>query len=119
MHATAMSLWSTGTVGAAIAFDRFEIAVIVAGLNFVALRVLFPIKETMENGDSFKDEKKVLKSRLPIPMPAIRKMIVFLLYLYCLKIDFLSVCCYCSILESILFPVRYDTLFIVATSVRL
>jgi putative Mg2+ transporter-C (MgtC) family protein len=59
--ATAVSLWSTGTVGAAIAFDRFEIAIIVAGLNFVALRVLSPIKETMENGDSFKDEKKSSK----------------------------------------------------------
>ncbi len=55
--ATAVSLWSTGTVGAAIAFNRFEIAVIVAGLNFIALRVLSPLKKTIDNGDSFEDGK--------------------------------------------------------------
>ncbi|MFO8084934.1 MAG: MgtC/SapB family protein [Desulfobacterales bacterium] len=59
--ATAVSLWSTGTVGAAIAFNRFEIAILVAGLNFGALRLLSPIKETIESGDSFKDEKNSSK----------------------------------------------------------
>ena len=47
--ATAVSLWSTGTVGAAIAFNRFEIAILVAGMNFLVLRLLSPLKEKMEN----------------------------------------------------------------------
>lgn len=46
--ATAVSLWSTGTVGAAVAHNRFEIAVLIALANFVALRVLSPIKEEMD-----------------------------------------------------------------------
>jgi len=53
--ATAVSLWSTGTVGAAIAFNRFEIGVLVAGLNFVALRILSPIKEEIDE-DSYTDD---------------------------------------------------------------
>jgi putative Mg2+ transporter-C (MgtC) family protein len=51
--ATAVSLWSTGTIGAAIAFDRIEIALLVAGLNFTALRFLSYIKKDMK--DSFED----------------------------------------------------------------
>ncbi len=47
--ATAVSLWSTGTVGAAVAFDRYEIAILVAGMNFLVLRLLSPLKEKMEN----------------------------------------------------------------------
>ncbi len=59
--ATAVSLWSTGTVGAAIAFNRFEVAILVAGLNFIALRILSPLKETIDNGNSFEDEKNISK----------------------------------------------------------
>ncbi len=55
--ATAVSLWSIGTVGAAIAFNRFEVAILVAGLNFIALRVLSPLKKTIDNDDSFEDGK--------------------------------------------------------------
>jgi putative Mg2+ transporter-C (MgtC) family protein len=45
--ATAVSLWSTGTVGAAVAHNRFEIAILIALANFIALRVLSPIKDEM------------------------------------------------------------------------
>jgi putative Mg2+ transporter-C (MgtC) family protein len=47
--ATAVSLWSTGTLGAAVAHNRFEIAILIALANFVALRVLSPIKHEMDN----------------------------------------------------------------------
>ena len=53
--ATAVSLWSTGTVGAAIAFNRFEIGVLVAVLNFIVLRILSPVKEEI-NEDSYTDD---------------------------------------------------------------
>ena len=46
--ATAVSLWSTGTVGAAVAHNRFEIAIVIVALNFIALRVLSPLKDGME-----------------------------------------------------------------------
>lgn len=43
--ATAASLWSTGAIGAAVAFRRLEIAVILAIANFALLRWLKPLKE--------------------------------------------------------------------------
>ena len=52
--ATAVSLWSTGVLGAAVAHNRFEIAVLIAIANFVALRLLSPIKEEMTQ-DEFDD----------------------------------------------------------------
>lgn len=42
--ATAASLWSTGAIGAAIAFNHIEIAVILAIANFALLRLLKPLK---------------------------------------------------------------------------
>lgn len=43
--ATASSIWCTGAIGAAVAFGRIEIAVILSGITFVALRLLTPIVE--------------------------------------------------------------------------
>ncbi|HYN89162.1 MAG TPA: MgtC/SapB family protein [Ardenticatenaceae bacterium] len=44
--ATAASIWNTGAVGAAVALDRGEIAVVLSIINFVLLRVLTPIVPT-------------------------------------------------------------------------
>jgi putative Mg2+ transporter-C (MgtC) family protein len=38
--ATAASIWNTGAVGAAVAFQRYEIAVALAAVNFGILRFL-------------------------------------------------------------------------------
>lgn len=43
--ATADSIWNTGAVGAAVAFHRYEIAVVLALINFLTLRFLAPLKE--------------------------------------------------------------------------
>jgi putative Mg2+ transporter-C (MgtC) family protein len=43
--ATAASVWSTGAVGAAVAFARYEIAVLIMLLNFIVLRWLSPLKD--------------------------------------------------------------------------
>lgn len=51
--ATAVSLWSTGNIGPAIAFGRSEIAVVVAVLSFIALRLLSSLKSNIK--DSFED----------------------------------------------------------------
>ncbi len=42
--ATAASIWNTGAVGAAVAFHRYEIAVVLVLANFCALRFMAPLK---------------------------------------------------------------------------
>jgi putative Mg2+ transporter-C (MgtC) family protein len=42
--ATAASIWNTGAIGAAVAYGRYEIAVVLSLLNFVTLRWLKPLK---------------------------------------------------------------------------
>src|SRR6266700_1117016 len=40
--ATAASIWNAGVIGAAVALDRYGIAVILAALNLFTLRALLP-----------------------------------------------------------------------------
>ena len=47
--ATAAAIWGTGAIGAAVAFHRYEIAVLVALLNFLTLLVFKPIKGLIDN----------------------------------------------------------------------
>ena len=47
--ATAASIWSTGAVGAAVAYGRIDVAVLLAALNFFTLRGLLPIKRWMND----------------------------------------------------------------------
>ncbi|MDX1380312.1 MAG: MgtC/SapB family protein [Xanthomonadales bacterium] len=42
--ATAASLWMTGAIGIAVAFHRYEIALVLAVLNFVTLRYVKEFK---------------------------------------------------------------------------
>ena len=46
--ATAASIWNTGAIGAAVAFGRFEIALVLAIINFAALRWLVPLKHQLK-----------------------------------------------------------------------
>jgi putative Mg2+ transporter-C (MgtC) family protein len=46
--ATAASLWSTSAIGAAVAFHRYDLAVILSLANFLALRLLRPIKRSLD-----------------------------------------------------------------------
>lgn len=43
--ATAASLWNTGAIGVAVAFNRFEIALALSLLNFATLQLVAPLKE--------------------------------------------------------------------------
>ena len=47
--ATAATIWNTGAIGVAVAFDRFEIAAILSALNFFTLLVFKEIKETVKD----------------------------------------------------------------------
>lgn len=44
--ATAASLWNTGLIGVAVAFDRYEIAVLMSIINFVTLRYIKNFTDT-------------------------------------------------------------------------
>jgi putative Mg2+ transporter-C (MgtC) family protein len=55
--ATAASIWNTGVIGAAVAEDRYVVAIVLALLNLFALRVLMPLKNKL-NRQQCVDEKK-------------------------------------------------------------
>lgn len=45
--ATAASIWNTGAIGVAVAFNRFEIAIVLGLINFLTLRWLTPLKRAV------------------------------------------------------------------------
>ena len=49
--ATASSIWGTGAIGAAVAFEREEIAIVLSVIMFLTLRMLSPIAENDDHGD--------------------------------------------------------------------
>ena len=42
--ATAASMWNTGAIGVAVAFNRYEIAIVLSLINFLILQFASPIK---------------------------------------------------------------------------
>ena len=51
---SAASIWNTGAIGLAVAFDRFEIAILLAALNVFTLYVFGSVKKTVD-GDEDSD----------------------------------------------------------------
>ena len=49
-HTFAPAFWNTGLIGIAVAFDRFEVAALMAGINFLTLRYVRDIKSEIEDG---------------------------------------------------------------------
>lgn len=47
--ATAASLWNTAAIGIAVAWDHFEIAILLSIVNFVTLRVVRRLKERLDH----------------------------------------------------------------------
>lgn len=45
---TAASLWNVGAIGVAVASHRFELAIVLVGVNFAILRWLKPLIDTAE-----------------------------------------------------------------------
>jgi len=48
--ATAASIWNTGAIGVAVAFDRFEIALVLGVINLLTLRFLTSFKQAANVG---------------------------------------------------------------------
>ena len=46
--ASAASIWNTGAIGLAVAYRRFEIAIVLSLLNFITLRLVGRIKDKMD-----------------------------------------------------------------------
>jgi manganese oxidase len=55
--ATAASLWNTGAIGVAMALSRFEIALLLAALNYATLRLLTPLKKERQESGVEEDDK--------------------------------------------------------------
>jgi len=53
--ATAASIWNTGAIGVAVAFNRFEIAIVLSLLNFITLRLVGHFKRSIQGNNSDKD----------------------------------------------------------------
>ena len=53
--ASAASIWNTGAIGLAVAFDRLEIAIVLSVLNFLSLHLFGKVKDKI--GSSEKDQK--------------------------------------------------------------
>ena len=49
--ATAASIWNTGAIGAAVAFGRYEIAIVLSVINFATLRLLTPLKRSLKDSN--------------------------------------------------------------------
>jgi len=47
--ATAASIWNTGAIGIAVAYNRFEIAAVLSLLNFLTLRLVGEVKEKVSS----------------------------------------------------------------------
>ncbi len=56
--ATASSIWCTGAIGAAVAFEREEIAVVLSLITFLTLRLLTPVVEHDDYNNGESDEKE-------------------------------------------------------------
>jgi putative Mg2+ transporter-C (MgtC) family protein len=49
--ATAASIWNACVIGAAVAMERYDIAIILSLLNLFALRVLLPLKQRLDKSN--------------------------------------------------------------------
>lgn len=50
--ATAASIWNAGVIGAAVAMERYDIAILLSLLNLFTLRVLLPLKNWLDRKDA-------------------------------------------------------------------
>ncbi|MGP0071465.1 MAG: MgtC/SapB family protein [Bryobacteraceae bacterium] len=56
--ATAASIWNAGVIGASVAMERYEIAIILAVLNLFTLRALLPLKNWIDKRSAQSEQPK-------------------------------------------------------------
>ncbi len=47
--ATAASIWNTGAIGVAVAYGYYEIAIVLSVMNFLTLRFLTPLGQSLRS----------------------------------------------------------------------
>jgi len=57
--ATAASIWNAGVIGASVAMNHFEIALILALLNLFTLRALLPLKQRLDHQQDPEEDRKM------------------------------------------------------------
>ncbi|MFP4379472.1 MAG: MgtC/SapB family protein [Candidatus Sumerlaeia bacterium] len=57
--ATAASIWNTGAIGIAVAWNLMEIALMLSLLNFLTFYFLSPVEEKMDSGEKDSDQKEM------------------------------------------------------------
>ncbi len=50
--ATAASIWNTGAIGTAVAWGRFEVALVLSLINFITLWMMRPLKKQTSSSDN-------------------------------------------------------------------
>lgn len=61
--ATAASIWATGAVGAAVAAERYEMAVILSLVNYATFRVLTPVEERLGTADRAERSREIAEGK--------------------------------------------------------
>ncbi|MCX7545055.1 MgtC/SapB family protein [Marinicella gelatinilytica] len=56
--ANAASIWNTGAIGMSVAWQRFEIAIIIAVINFLILRIGYNAKKIVKDSGGCEDEQE-------------------------------------------------------------
>ncbi|NDJ19849.1 MgtC/SapB family protein [Myxacorys almedinensis] len=56
--ATAASIWTTGALGASVAYAHYEIAVLMSAMNYLTLRVLTPIERKINPADQPEEDQE-------------------------------------------------------------
>jgi putative Mg2+ transporter-C (MgtC) family protein len=59
--ATATALWSTAAIGAAVAYSRLEIALVIVAIDLIGLRLLAPLKKVMKAREERPTDKEPRK----------------------------------------------------------
>lgn len=65
--ATAVALWSTAAIGAAVAYGRLEIALGLVAIDLIALRLMRPIKEAIPHDEQPARDDQPSNSRIGRP----------------------------------------------------
>ncbi|WP_417446454.1 MgtC/SapB family protein [Kangiella sp.] len=55
--ATAASIWATGAIGIAVAYQRYEVALLVSIITFLTLQFGYNAKQAVRDSDVEKEEK--------------------------------------------------------------
>jgi len=55
--ATAASVWNAGVIGASVALDHYEIAILLSLLNLFTLRALLPLKQWLDRDKGAEPER--------------------------------------------------------------